>query len=106
MLVLHSEELLQVHPLPNPQAGKLPFVGCPILIQRYPSHLAAIFSIHDLRIGHVTVTQTHSSWAVVRCGMKAGHQGICSDWLNEQQPYGYIRIISTGKSSNGVQLGT
>ena len=57
ILVLQSEELL--HPLPSPQAGEPPFVGCPLLIQSYLSHLAAIFSNHDLQTGHVTVTQTH-----------------------------------------------
>jgi hypothetical protein len=72
MLVLHSEELL--HPLPNPQTVEPPFVGCPLLIQSYPPHLAAIFSDHDLRTGHVTATQNHLSWAVVKRGMKTGHQ--------------------------------
>ena len=71
MLVSHSEELL--HALPNPQAGEPPFVGCPLLIHSYPPCLAAIFSHHDLGTGHVTVTQTHLSWAVVKCGMKTGH---------------------------------
>jgi hypothetical protein len=71
MLVSHSEELL--HPLPNPQAGEPPFVGCPLLIHSYPPYPAAIFAHHDLRTGHVTVTQTHLSWAVVKCDMKTGH---------------------------------
>jgi len=84
MLVLHSEELL--HPLPNPQAGEPPFVGCPLLIQSYPPHLAAIFSNHDLRTGHITVT----SWAVVKRGMKTGHQIKPQDIKVPARTSGYI----------------
>lgn len=117
ILVLQSEELL--HLLSSPQAGEPPFVGCPLLIQSYLPHLAAIFSNHDLRIGHVTVTQTHYHgqwWNVVwiraiRSSLKilryqSGHQDICSDWLNKQQPYGYIWIVSKETGLNAVKLGT
>jgi hypothetical protein len=47
--------------MPNPQAGGLPFIGCPRLliqcISSYPPYLEAVSSIRNLRSRHAVVTR-------------------------------------------------
>jgi hypothetical protein len=50
----------------NPQAGGLPFIGCPgLLIQyihKWPSDLDAVSSIRNPRTHHTVVKGTHIKW--------------------------------------------
>jgi hypothetical protein len=46
--------------MPNPQAGGLPFVGCPGLLMKYicsyPRYMEVVHSIRNLRTHHAMVT--------------------------------------------------
>jgi hypothetical protein len=59
--VIHFLRWGVVSPLPNPQAGGPPLVGCPRLliqyIRSYPPYLDAFSSIRNLRTRHAVVTR-------------------------------------------------
>jgi len=67
----YGDKSLFVSPLPNPEAGGPPLVGCPRLlihyIRRCSPYLEAVSFIRNPRNRHAVVTGIHITWYSLVC---------------------------------------